>query len=191
MSGMRLAAALLVMIPSAAAAQPPAFELGGQIAVIEVGEFDANDTGGGIRAAWRPQPLIGVEAEVNFFLSDFAPGGSNRPGISGSRIEALFGATVGPRVGAVRWFGRARPGLVRYGEAGGPIACILIFPPPLSCQLAAGQTLFAFDAGGGMEVDIGPRMLFRLDIGDRMVKYPEPNDLGHDLRVGIGWAFRF
>ena len=182
----------VLLLPAAAAAQDRPFELGGQIAIVEVGRFDQTDTGGGIRAAWKPRSSVGVEGEVNFFLGDFAPGsGSNRPVIAGNRVEALFGVTIGPRIGNVRFFGRARPGVVRYAEAPGPIVCIAIFPPPLGCQLAAGQTLFAFDVGGGLEVDLGGRTFFRLDVGDRVVRYPEPYDAGHDIRVGAGWAVRF
>ena len=61
------------------------------------------------------------------------------------------------RIGRARLFGRLRPGLLRFGEAPGPIACILIFPPPLSCQLAAGKTLFALDVGAGVGGQRGDR----------------------------------
>jgi hypothetical protein len=47
------------------------------------------------------------------------------------------------------------------------------------------------DIGGGVEVAIGPAMLLRVDVGDRMVRYPDPYETGHDFRVGVGWAVKF
>ena len=47
-----------------------------------------------------------------------------------------------------------------FEEAPGPLACITIFPPPLSCELASGRTLMAFDLGGGVDV-VGGRAHLR------------------------------
>jgi hypothetical protein len=102
-------------------------------------------------------------------------------------------------LGPVRPFIKARWGALRVAEASAPIACILIFPPPLSCQLAAGDTLAAMDYGGGVE--LGRRRAFlRVDVSDRAVRYPGPSFAGtvrnepfwgHDLRVGLGVGLRF
>ena len=180
----------LVLLPGSLLAQDRPFEIGGQITFVEAGPFDDDDddAGVGVRVGWRPRGPLGVEAELNVYPSDLPGEGI---AVSSSRVEGLFGVTVGPRLGIVRPFARLRPGFLRYREAPEPVACILIFPPPLSCQLAAGQTLFALDIGGGVEVAIGPAMLFRVDIGDRMVRYPDPYEAGHDVRVGVGWAVKF
>jgi hypothetical protein len=122
--------------------------------------------------------------------------------ISSNRVEGLFGVTAGPRLGRWRPFARLRPGFLRIGEAPEPVACILIFPPPLSCTLAGGRTLFALDVGGGVSVDVAPATSLRIDIGDRITRYPGPafgrgrrvHDAafhGHDLRVAVGAAWRF
>ena len=179
--------AIALLVPSSLGAQARDFEVGGQIAVAASDLFDDGDVGVGGRIAWRPG-LMGIEAELNVYPSDFPSSGV---AVSRSRIEGLFGATLGPRLGIIRPFARVRPGFVKFQDAPEPIACILIFPAPLSCQLAAGQTLFALDVGGGMEVAIGRATLFRFDIGDRLVRYPAPYAIGHDVRVGIGWAVRF
>ncbi len=178
----------LVLLPASLLAQDRPFEIGGQITFVDAGPFDDDDIGVGVRVGWRPRGLLGLEAELNVYPSDIPGEGV---AFSSSRVEGLFGVTVGPQLGIVRPFARLRPGFLRYREAPEPIACILIFPAPLSCQLAAGPTLFALDIGGGVDVAIGRAMLFRVDVGDRMVRYPDPYEAGHDFRVGVGWAVKF
>ncbi|MBM3820052.1 MAG: hypothetical protein FJW14_13680 [Acidimicrobiia bacterium] len=162
------------------------------------GEFDATDVGAGARASWHPVPLVGVEGEVSYYPGDL--GGP--AAFSGSRVEGLFGATVGPRLGRVRPFAKLRPGFLRVGGAPRPIACIAIFPPPLRCTLAGGRTLVALDAGGGVEWLSSGRTFVRVDAGDRMVRYPAPaidsggavrSDAftGHDFRFTLGAGVRF
>jgi hypothetical protein len=205
-----LAFAFLVLSwPQVAAAQSDdhQVEAAMQFAGIWSGEFDESDYGFGGRISWHPVSLVGIDAEVNFFPSDFPDGRA----FSSSRFEGLFGATVGPRLGRVRPFGKVRPGFVGFEGASEPFACILIFPPPLSCTLAAGETLFALDLGGGIELFTSPRTFVRVDAGDRMVRYPAPvirgdfsrrgedaersieNDpfFGHDFRFTVGGGMRF
>jgi hypothetical protein len=171
-----------------------AFLLAGNVS----SEFDTTDLGVGGRASWHPVPLVGVEGEVAFY-----PGDLGEPvAFSGSRVEGLFGATLGPRLGAVRPFAKLRPGFLRFGEAPAPIACILIFPPPLRCTLAGGRTAFALDVGGGVEWFSSGRTFVRVDAGDRIVRYPAPtidssgtvrseSFAGHDFRFTVGGGLRF
>lgn len=171
-----------------------AFLLAGSVS----GEFDTTDVGIGGRASWQPVPLVGVEGEVSFYPGDLG----DPAAFSGSRIEGVFGATVGPRRGRVRPFAKLRPGFLRFGDAPQPMACIAIFPPPLRCTLAGGRTLFALDAGGGLEWLSSGRAFVRVDAGDRMVRYPAPaiggggavrSDAftGHDFRFTLGAGVRF
>ena len=173
------------------------FEAGAQIVAVRSGEFDANDVGFGGRFAWQATDLIGAEAEVNAYPRRFP---ANRSAaFSRGRIEGLFGATVGPRLGSIRPFAKLRPGFVTF--RGNTIACILIFPPPLSCQLAAGRTVFALDIGGGIELFAGAMTFIRVDAGDRLMKYPGPSFRGgrvaqddffsHDFRMSAGAGVRF
>jgi hypothetical protein len=105
-------------------------------------------------------------------------------------------------LGSVRPFGKLRPGFVTFRESSEPFACILIFPPPLACALSAGQTVFALDIGGGVEVYATPRTFVRVDAGDLLMKYPGPvfdaansqrRDAfySHNFRfsAGAGWRF--
>ncbi len=182
-----------------AAAQDQRLEAGAQITAATSGEFDDSDVGLGGRLAWRPTRSIGIEGEVNLYPRDFPGTGV---AISRGHVEALFGVTVGPQLGRIRPFARFRPGLLRFQEAPAPVPCILIFPPPLGCSLAAGHTLFALDIGGGVEVQMTPRTFLRVDIGDRLVRYPGPafdsrrqvhdeDFFGHDFRVAAGAGVRF
>jgi len=107
--------------------------------------------------------------------------------------------TVGPRFARLRPFGKLRPGFLSFH--GQPVVCILIFPPPLSCVLATGRTVFALDAGGGVEVFATERTVVRVDVGDRLLKYPGPSFrngratedsfVSHDVRLSAGAGLRF
>ena len=193
-----LAAALLLQA-TAAAAQDPRFDVGVQVASAQSGQFDAADAGIGGRMAWRPASLVGIEAELNLYPRGFP---DRRP-FSRTRVEGLFGVTAGVTAGRIRPFARLRPGFVDVHEAPAPFPCILIYPPPLACELASGRTLFALDAGGGVEIALTPRTFVRVDLGDRLVRYPGPvfeNNprrirdgafVGHDVRFATGAGLRF
>jgi hypothetical protein len=185
------------VLSTVAARAQDRLEAGAQIVAAHSGEFDSNDIGIGGRFSWKPTNLIGAEAEMNVYPRRFP---ANRSAaFSRGRIEGLFGATVGPWLGSIRPFAKLRPGFVTF--RGNTIACILIFPPPLSCQLAAGRTVFALDIGGGIELLAGPRTLIRVDAGDRLMKYPGPsfrdgrvaqNDFfSHDFRMSAGAGVKF
>jgi hypothetical protein len=196
------AAVALAVMAAGFGTQPVAaqgrFDVGAQFVSVKSDQFDESELGVGGRLAWYPAPLVGVEAEVTLFPRDFP----DVRAFSGWRLEGLFGVTVGPRLGPVRPFARFRPGFVNSSAAPEPFACIAIFPPPLACALAAGQTLAALDLGGGIEVAVTPRAFVRVDAGDRMVRYRGPvfdgqqqvqqeTFYGHDFRVSVGAGVRF
>jgi hypothetical protein len=187
----------LLLAPQHVSAQGR-FQVGIHVAAAASSEFDKTDTGIGGLLSWRPGALFGVDAELTFYPSNFA----DQPVFSASRTEGLFGVTVGPRIGAIRPFAKFRPGFVRFAEAPAPFPCIAIFPPPLVCQLAAGDTLFALDIGGGIEFQTSARTFVRVDAGDRAVKYPGPvidsggtvqdeSFFSHDFRFQVGGGVRF
>lgn len=192
-------AAGVLLHAASVVAQEPRLEVGVQVASTQSGQFDAGDAGFGGRIAWRPAPPIGVEAELNLYPRGFP---DRRP-FSRTRVEGLFGVTAGVTVGRIRPFARLRPGFVDVHEAPAPFPCILIFPPPLACALSSGRTLFALDAGGGVEIAVTPRTFVRVDLGDRLVRYPGPvfeSDprriredafFGHDFRLATGAGLRF
>lgn len=190
---------ILLSLPVATAAQSgDTFQVEGKLLTAMSGEIDALDVGVGGRLSWHPAPFLGVEAELGFFPSDIP---KTRP-ISASRAEALFGVTLGPRLGVLRPFARVRPGFLRMAEAPGPVPCILIFPPPLTCSLAAGHTLLAVDIGGGIEANLARRTFLRVDVGARLLRYPGPafdrdrnvhdeDFFAANTRVAVGAGLRF
>src|SRR5688572_21413146 len=124
---------LVLLVSTTASAQP--FEAGIHITSAQWSEFDGSDWGIGGRIAWKPSTLIGVEAGLTWYPSDFP---SETFAFSGHRFEGLFGVSVGPRINRFRPFVKGAAGFLNSSEAPEPFACIAIFPPPLNCLMAAG-----------------------------------------------------
>lgn len=189
----------MLCLPAFALAQsdPDRFEVGAQVVTANLSQFDQTDFGIGGRFTWNPVQPFGLESEITFYpkhLPDQVP-------FSRRRIEGLFGATFGPRLGSLRPFAKARAGFLSFRAASEPFACILIFPPPLSCQLG-DRTLLEYELGGGLELYPAPGLFVRVEVGDRALHYPGPardkdgtlhddSFFGHDLRFAAGAGFRF
>jgi hypothetical protein len=194
----RLGSVLSVLLLCANAAAAQSFEGGLHLAASQWSEFDGTDLGIGGRITWTPTSLIGVDADLTWYPSDFP----DQIAFSGSRVEGLFGVTVGPRLNRVRPFAKAAAGFLRSSEAPEPFPCIAIFPPPLNCLMAAGHTMPVFEIGGGVQITTTQATFLRVDVADRIVEYPGPTFgpnfelrddayFGHALRVTVGFAYRF
>lgn len=192
-----LAFACVFLIPYSASAQ--SFEAGIHVPVAQWSEFDGTDAGIGGRLTWKPSSLIGVDADLAWYPSDFPSGNF---AFSGSRVEGLFGVTVGPQIDRLRPFGKIAAGFLRSSEAPEPFACIAIFPPPLNCLMAAGHTMPAFEVGGGVQLDVAARSFARVDVSGRWLRYPGPSFTsvplvreeefwGGALRLSFGAGVRF
>lgn len=192
------AAAFLLFLITTSHAAAQSFEAGAHFSSARWSEFDGVDNGLGGRLTWTPSAVIGIDAEVTWYPSDFPDGIA----FTRRRTEGLFGATIGPRLNRVRPFAKAAAGFLNVGATPGAFACIAIFPPPLNCQLAGGDTLPAYEIGGGVAIDMTDRTFVRVDIADRILKYPGPTFdsnfelrdegyLGHALRFTVGAGFRF
>lgn len=189
---------LFVFLLSSSPAAAQSFDAGVHLAASQWSEFDATDLGLGGRVTWKPTSLIGVDADVTWYPSDFPDGVA----FSGTRFEGLFGVTVGPQVNRIRPFAKAAAGFLRSSGAPEPFACIAIFPPPLACLMAAGETMAAYEIGGGVEVSTTRTTFLRIDVTDRILEYPGPSFgknferiddafYGHALRFTIGGGIRF
>ncbi len=200
MSRIWIVAAALLGTAAFAEAQPldRRVQVGVQFVTVSSGEYDVREAGLGGRLSWQLSPLIGVEGEVNAFSGD----ADNGPVFSGGRTEALFDVTLGPRLGRLRPFARARYGRLAIKEAPEPFACVAIFPPPLACTLASGVNVAAFDIGGGVEVSTTDRTFLRVDLGDRALRYSgsriggggavtDEHFVSHEFRVALGGGVRF
>ena len=184
----RFCIAALLFLAWTSPARAQSFEAGAHVATAKWSEFDDIDIGIGGRLTWKPVPLLGVDADLTWYPGDQLGAFSRR------RFEGLFGVTVGPRLNRVRPFAKAAAGFVNVTGTTGAFACIAIFPPPLPCALAGGDTLPAYEIGGGVELDITQRTFFRADVSSRIVNYPGPTfdrDGGVRLDGFFGQAIRF
>lgn len=175
-------------------------EVGGQVNILRLSEFESTDAGIGATAAWHLSPRLAIDGTLAWFPGerDFEADGLATQG----RVLGLVGARSGITRGRVDIFGRARTGFLRFAEQDDAI-CALIFPATLGCRLASGYTAFAFDIGAGAiaRLDSADRWQARIDVGDLLVRYNldalRPNGemtegfVSHNLLVSFGLVWRF
>jgi hypothetical protein len=194
----RLLLVVLMLAIGAAELRAQSFAASVEFASSQWSEFDGTDVGIGGRFTVMAGSWVGIDAEGVWYPSDFP----DRISFSRNRVEGLFGVTAGPRLNRIRPFAKAAAGFLKVGATPGGFACIAIFPPPLACVLAGGETLPAYELGGGVEISATDRTFVRADLTDRILKYPgptldenfEPRDegfFGHALRLTIGGGIRF
>lgn len=194
----RLRLVVLILGIGAAEVRAQSFAASVELASSRWSEFDGADLGIGGRFSVMATSLIGLDAEAAWYPSDFP----DQIGFSRSRVEGLFGVTAGPRLNRIRPFAKAAAGFLKVGATPGAFACIAIFPPPLACLLAGGATLPAYEFGGGVEINATDRAFFRVDLTDRVLKYPGPSFtanlerrddgfFGHALGITLGAGLRF
>jgi hypothetical protein len=183
---------------SQAMAQTHGAEVGGHVDVLRLSELSTTDAGIGPDVAWRVSPSLAIDGSLTWYPSASTAGSSQQQ----QRTLGLAGVRAGVTAGSVDLFARARGGFLRFGSQPAT-ACILIFPPPLSCQLAGGYTAFAADIGGVASVAVIPSGRLRASVGagDLMVRYGfqalRPNGattdgfVSHNLLVTIGAAWQF
>jgi hypothetical protein len=177
----------------------PRFEIGGQFSLIirnkptaQGDEFvskQATVPGFGARFTYNVTNEIAFEAEGNIFPGrDFFDQGSffTRPdderGFPSGRIyQGQFGVKVGKRFKNVGFFGKVRPGFVRFtqvSEFTGFRTVTLIHPSlnrPVQVENAEFRigkaTYFSTDVGGVLEFYPSRRVVTRFDIGDTIIRY--------------------
>jgi hypothetical protein len=184
--------------PSPAAAQSVGVEVGGHIGILRLSELETTEVGVGVHAIAPLSRRVAIDGALTWFPGSSDPG-LNRQG----RTLGLAGVRAMLGRGNVDLFARGRAGYLRFGDQGS-VVCIAIFPPPLSCRLAAGYTAFAADFGGGASIGLGSsgRLRVHIDAGDLLVRYSvetfRPAEgaitegfVGHNplVSVGLGWRF--
>lgn len=195
--GRGLAALALASLANGTLAQERRFELGLDVPVVKLSQVDRTDTGVGLRLGFELSRSVALDATLGYF-----PGDLGQPAFSGSRTQALLGLKLGRRGEKAGAFATLRGGVTSFSEAPAPFACILIYPPPLTCRLAGGDSLPTLTFGAALELYPSERTVLRLEVGDQMSRYPGPVLDGegqaragdfwdHDLRlsVGLGWRF--
>lgn len=184
-------------LPPASAAQDRRSDAGVQASFMRYGEFEQSQVGMGLRIGHRLGRRVALDAELNF-----EPGDLGGVAFSASRLEALAGLRLGLDLQRSGAYLTLRGGVSSFAAAPEPIPCIAIFPPPLGCVLAEGESLPAFGFGAGFQAFVGERAVLRFEIGDQMLRYPGPafakdrvveddSFWRHNLRLtaGVGWRF--
>jgi Outer membrane protein beta-barrel domain len=177
------AVALLLTVPTQNAqaqsrSETPKVEIGAHYTVLRFSDFDQNDNGVGARLTYNLSDNFGLETEFNFFPQErinFA----NLTSPDTRRTQGLFGAKYGVRTSKAGFFGKIRPGFIRFGEGSSP--------------LGVSATEFALDIGGVVELYPTRPVALRLDVGNTLIRF---GSLGggftsNNLQISTGVAFRF
>ena len=146
---------------------------------------------------------IAVEAEANFFpvdkktvRIDFMPISVIEPG--GRKFQAVFGPKMGIRKKSFGVFGKFRPGFIRLDRYEvitevGSRQNFFVFSSPKE-----NVTFFNVDVGGVFEYYPNRRTVFRVDVGDTIIRYGSqspkeinPSFTRHNLQTSVGFGFRF
>ena len=172
-------------------------------------DFDRdNRYGGGLRLTYNLTEHIAVEAEGNFFPKKDEFRDLSVPG--GNIIQAHFGVKIGKRYKRFGFFGKARPGFVRFSEASemtGTRTFTFNNQQFTVGEFAVGKAnYFSTDLGGVFEFYPSRRVLARFDIGDTLIRYgayrresliisipyhERPAETKHNLQFSAGIGFRF
>ena len=169
--------ALMLLIPNGIALAQPAprsepsrFEAG--VLVSKLGINDAHgltdliprrEVGGGGRFTYNLKSYLAVEAELNYFPSDFHRYTTNFTG--GPMLEGLAGVKAGLRKKMFGVFGKFRPGFESSGEAAVPRFLNGDGPDrqnPFGFERIR-STQFAMDVGAVFEFYPSPRTILRFD----------------------------
>jgi len=163
------------------------FEVGVHFSMLRYHDYIdyGTEPGVGGRFGFNINDHLAVEAEVDFYPRTHA-GDST---VSGRKIMALFGIKAGSRFGRFGLFGKARPGFIHLSRRL-EFSCIGE-GAPVDCELSG--TNFAFDLGGVAEYHFSPRWLFRVDLGDTIIRSDKVGGRGltHNLQLNAGVGFRF
>ena len=160
---------LLVEGPAPAQALDRRGDVSLQASVRSLREFDETEAGLGARLSYRLSRWLAADGEVSAFPADVGS-----PAFSGSRLEGLAGVRGGPHLGRTGVFVALRAGAVRFSEAPEPFPCIAIYPPPLVCAIAGGDTLPTVQLTGGFEAYPRDRLVVRVEAGDQLLRFSGP-----------------
>jgi len=179
---------------------PPRYEVGGQVSIINfnpIFDFKRIEVGGGGRFTFNINEYLAAETQVDFFKKD-EPLRIATVGIEtvelplwGNKTLAVFGVKSGWRNRRIGVFGKARPGFVHFSSVPGLIGRFdALVSPALPVPK---KTAFAMDAGGVFEYYPTRGAVFRLDMGDTIVRRDRQFFIGnsHTFQLSMGVGIRF
>jgi hypothetical protein len=145
-------------------------EIGAQFTILRVDPLGEGATAVGGRASYdlRFRRLtIAPELEFNCYPQN--------PSGDFGETQLMAGVRAGVRIDRLRFFLKVRPGLVHFGGNN-------------FTRRNGSSTNFALDLGGVFEYYISHRGALRLDVGDTMIRFPQPIVTGGILPVqSTGW----
>jgi hypothetical protein len=181
---------MLLITCSVQAQDKRGFEIGGQFALLHEGNglFNFGPTqafvdphrertalGFGGRVVYHINRFWSLELEANAFpeqnrvdLGDIICC-ANGSVIDGLIIEGLAGTKVGIRKRRVGFFGRVRPGFMRFSNTLGDCTRVSV---GTQCSFDRPRTDFALNIGGTAELYITEKWLVRTDLGDIVQRFP-------------------
>src|ERR1700755_12408 len=104
-----VAVALIVLTAHNLSAQDYRWELGAQLARLDLNSIGESPLGAGGRVSYLVRPSMALEAEANRYFED--------PSHNFGHTEFLAGVRAGYWFGPLGVFAKARPGFVRLGGA--------------------------------------------------------------------------
>jgi hypothetical protein len=196
-------AALCTAPDAAAQTTPPRLEVGADVALLRLSDFDKTNAGIGGRVSYDITRWVSLEGQVDYFPNDDVdvPASSLTPGLHVTyhrrRAEAFFGVKSGFRGDRFGVFGKIRPGFTRLTNQGTEcvggvcaLATALVIPEY--------RTEFALDAGGVFEVYPSRRTVARFELSDVAIRHRgfAPPCFGsgctsHNLSSRLGVGLRF
>lgn len=186
--------ALATFVTTAAAqtSEPPRFEAGQQLSLLNFDVFDRfadqhrTEFGGGGRFTVNINRYLAAEAQVDYFpKEDRVLIGFIDVPLWGSKTLAVFGAKAGVRNNRFGVFGKGRPGFIHFSHTLG-VGC---FDGP--CR-QPDKTVFALDVGGVFEYYPSRHVVLRFDMGDTVIHHTHPIlSTSHSLQTSFGVGFRF
>jgi hypothetical protein len=160
-----------LLFPVAAAAQDKSrFEVGGLFTYVFLEKIGSSDykagtgAGGfGGRFVYSVLPYLDIDADLIVH-----PNG----GVSGTRLQGLFGVKMGKRFSRVGLFAKARPGFLYFSKD--PFGATEAGSTPFNTNWASSLDA-SMDLGGVVEFYSRRGPIFRFDLGDTIVSYESRN----------------
>ncbi len=148
-------------------------EVGIHFTSITKPDFNGGSTepGVGARFTFNFNRSVAFEAEGNFFPHSCRFCGGNLGDSSGIIEQGLFGVKAGKRFEKWGIFGKARPGVVRFGQGQTIYTINGTGPSAVVHVQRKGQSNFATDLGAVLEFYPSKRIVTRFDFGDTLIHY--------------------
>jgi hypothetical protein len=164
--------------------ETPKMEIGVQYTLLRLRDFDTTDNGVGTRVTYNIGNPLSIEGEFNYFPQSRPNFANGLLSVDSKRSQGLFGVKYGLRSESFGIFSKFRPGFIRFSQG-----------TPLFVG-ATSDTEFALDFGGVFEYYPKRSVAFRIDIGDTLIRFSNPNLVAdptyrHNLQLSTGIAFRF